>query len=250
MIIDHPTEKDIPALRALWREAFSDPDTFIELFFTRGFAPERSLTVKEGEKVLAALYWFDCAWEENESAYIYGVATKMEHRGKGLCNRLMDRLHRDMEKMGKSTVLVPVNESLRAFYAQMGYRDFGGMEEALYCPAGAPVAVERLSATDYMQKRKGLLPAGGIAQEGETLPFLEGMLTFYGGEGWLLAAYQEEGKWICPEFLGDKALLSGILKALDIPSAMVRIAGERPFAMYRPMHKEEKGPAYFAFALD
>ena len=250
MIIENPTGKDIPALRLLWKEAFSDPDDFLDLFFTRGFAPERALTVKEGENVLAALYWFYCAWEENQSAYIYAVATKKEHRGKGICRAMMDRLHEDMEKMGRSTVLVPANESLRAFYARMGYGNFGGMDEGVYYPAGTPVAAEKLSVADYMQKRRGLLPAGGIVQEGEVLPFLESMLTFYGGENWLLAGYQYEGQWIFPEFLGDKALLPGILKVLGIPSARVCTAGSTPFAMYRPMTGEENAPAYFAFALD
>ncbi len=250
MIIENPTDRDIPALRALWKEAFSDPDDFLELFFTRGFAPERALTVKEGENVLAALYWFYCSWEDNESAYIYAVATKKEHRGKGICRAMMERLFADMKKRGRSTVLVPAGESLRAFYAQMGYRNFGGMDEESYCPAGTPVAVQRLSITDYMQKRIGLLPTGGIVQEGEVLPFLESMLTFYGGENWLLAGYQDAGKWIFPEFLGDKALLPGILKTLKIPSARVCTAGETPFAMYRPINGEEKNPRYFAFALD
>lgn len=250
MIIEHPTDQDIPALRILWKEAFSDTDAFLDLFFTRGFALERSLTVKEGDRILAALYWFYCAWEENQSAYIYAVATKKEHRGKGICRALMDKLHVEMEKMDRSTILVPVDESLRTFYARMGYRDFGGMDEEIYYPAGTPVAAEKLSAIGYMQKRRGLLPAGGVVQEGEVLPFLESMLTFYGGEKWLLAGYQDEEKWKFPEFLGDPALLPGILKTLEISSARVCTAGESPFAMCRPMNGEEKDPAYFAFALD
>ena len=250
MIIEHPACKDVPALRSLWKEAFSDTDAFIDLFFDRGFAPERSLTVKEGENVLAALYWFYCAWEENQSAYIYAVATKKEHRGKGICRAMMDRLHEDMEKMGRSTVLVPVDENLRTFYARMGYGNFGGMDEEIYHPKGTPVLAQKLSVTDYMQKRKGLLPEGGIVQEGEVLPFLESMLTFYGGESWLLAGYQDGGKWIFPEFLGDIALLPGILNTLEIPFARVCTAGERPFAMYRGATELQELPRYFAFALD
>ena len=250
MIIEHPTYEDIPALRALWQEAFSDSDAFLDLFFARGFALERALTVKEGDNILAALYWFYCSWDENRSAYIYAVATKKEHRGKGVCRALMDKLHKEMGAMGSSTILVPADDGLRKFYARMGYRDFGGIEEACSYPAGAPVTVQKLSVTEYMQKRRGLLPEGGIVQEGEVLPFLESMLTFYGGENWLLAGYQDEGKWVFPEFFGDKALLPGILKTLEIPSARVCTAGVSPFAMYRPINGEEKRPAYFAFALD
>jgi hypothetical protein len=101
-----------------------------------------------------------------------------------------------------------------------------------------------------MQKRRALLPHGSILQEGEVLPFLEGMITFFGGENWLLAGGKMEDAWIFPEFLGDIALLPGILNTLEIPFARVCTAGERPFAMYRGATELQELPRYFAFALD
>ena len=61
MIIDHPDLGDIPALRALWKEAFPDTDAFLELFFTQAFAPERALAVKEGNEVLVLLHFRNLA---------------------------------------------------------------------------------------------------------------------------------------------------------------------------------------------
>jgi predicted N-acetyltransferase YhbS len=250
MIIEHPAFSDIPALRSLWKEAFCDPDAFLDLFFSKAFAPERALAVKENGQILAALYWFYCAWEEKQCAYIYAVATKKEHRGKGICHALMAHLHTEMGKKGKGTVLVPADDGLRTFYAQMGYRDFGGMDEKVYRCGDTFVAAEKLSADEYMQKRRALLPHGSILQEGEVLPFLEGMITFFGGENWLLAGGKMEDAWIFPEFLGDIALLPGILNTLEIPFARVCTAGECPFAMYRGTTELQELPRYFAFALD
>ena len=250
MIIDHPGFEDIPALRALWKEAFSDTDDFLDLFFREAFAPERALAVKEGNAVLAALYWFDCICEKAPCVYVYAVATKKEHRGKGICRFLMAKLHQEMDSLGKSAVLVPADEGLRPFYARLGYRNFGGRDE-IFCHAeGAPVAAEKLSADDYMQKRRQLLPSGGILQEGETQSLLQNMLTFYGGEGWLLAGCYSEGEWRFPEFLGDRGLLPGILQGLSIPAARIYAAGETPFAMLRSGKKAGALPGYFAFALD
>lgn len=250
MIIDHPDFRDIPALRGLWKEAFSDTEEFLDLFFREAFAPARALAVKEGENVLAALYWFDCLWEENACVYLYAVTTQKEHRGKGICRALMEKLHKEMDVAGKSTVLVPADEGLRGFYARMGYRNFGGMDEIPCCAAGTPVTAEKLPTDIYMQKRKQLLPKGGILQEGETLPLLRKMYCFYGGENWLLAGYEREGQWIFPEFLGDRSLLPGILQELGIPSAKVFVDGKAPFAMYRAGCEDISAPGYFAFALD
>lgn len=250
MIIDHPDLGDIPALRALWKEAFPDTDAFLELFFTQAFAPERALAVKEGNEVLAALYWFDCKWEQNPCVYVYAVATQKEHRGKGICRALMAQLHKEMDMAGKSTVLVPANDGLREFYARLGYENFGGMETLVCYASAQAVTAEKLTAEAYAQKRRVLLPKGGILQEEETLRLLQNLYAFYGGENWLLAGCESDGMWIFPEFLGEKNLLPGILQALEISFAKVSVAGKTPFAMFRAGKEGISAPGYFAFALD
>ncbi len=246
MIIENPQIGDIPALRALWKEAFSDTDAFLDSFFSLAFAPERALVARESEKVLSALYWLNCTWEEKTVAYVYAVATDKKHRGKGLCKALMAQLHSRVDR----AVLVPADEGLRGFYGGLGYRNFGGMEEILCYPGETAVAVEKLTAKSYAEKRKALLPAGGVLQEGEFLPLLEEMLTFYGGDGWLLAATAQEGKLFGAEYLGDKALLPGILRSLGFWEGKIRCPGDTPFAMYWDAYGQNSLPEYFAFALD
>ena len=63
MIIDHPNKEDIPALRALWKQAFSDTDEFLNIFFAYGFAEKRAMVIREEGQILSALYWFDIHWE-------------------------------------------------------------------------------------------------------------------------------------------------------------------------------------------
>ena len=120
------------------------------------------------------------------------------------------------------------------------------MEETTCFAGDAPVALEKLTACSYAQKRRQLLPKDSILQEGAFLPFLENNMRFYGGDGWLLAIQND----FAPEFLGNKALLPGILKTLQIPQARVRCSGTTPFAMWRGLEEEISTPGYFAFALD
>lgn len=245
MIIRKPLQRDIPGLRALWKQAFGDTDGFLDCFFSVAFAPERALIATENDKILGALYWLDCLCGEKAFAYIYAVATDREHQGKGVCKALMAEMHTEMAQEGKGTILVPVNENLRAFYRKFGYQDFGGMDEIICFAGDVPVEAEKLTAEQYAQKRKQLLPKGGVLQEGVFLPFLDAQTEFYGGEGWLLAMQKE----FAPEFLGERELLPGILKALGLLQAQVRLMGKMPFAMCRGVEENSK-PRYFAFALD
>ena len=93
MFAKHPDDRDIPALRQLWQEAFGDDDAFLELFYTFGFAPDRCRCVTVDGKVAAALYWFDCQYQGRPLAYLYGVATRKAFRGKGLCRAVAETTH-------------------------------------------------------------------------------------------------------------------------------------------------------------
>ena len=41
MTIDAPKKQDIPALKALWQEAFGDEEAFLDCFFSTAFSPKR-----------------------------------------------------------------------------------------------------------------------------------------------------------------------------------------------------------------
>ena len=87
MTIDHAQPRQIPRLTRLWQAAFGDTEEAVAHFFRTGFVPENSAVADGGA---GALYWFDCLWEGKRIAYIYAVATETEHRGKGICKKLMD----------------------------------------------------------------------------------------------------------------------------------------------------------------
>ncbi len=246
MIIKNPDLQDIPALRALWKQAFEDTDSFLDSFFSLAFSTERALIAKEKDQLLGALYWFDCVCGAEQLAYIYAVATDQAYRNRGVCTALMEELHTQMEQAGKGTILVPAEDSLREFYRHMGYRDFGGIEEATYFAGDVAFPAEKLTADTYAKCRRKLLPEGSVLQEGAFLPFLADNMQFYGGEDWLLAIQND----FAPEFLGDQTKLPGILNALQLPKVKVRFPGQNPFAMYRTGKKAFTPPGYFAFALD
>lgn len=250
MTIDHPTPDLVPALRSLWREAFGDTEAFLDAFTATAMDAQRCLCATE-EGLLGALYWFPCSCRGKPVAYVYGVATARAHRGKGVCRRLMEQLHRHLAQRGYAgAVLVPGEEGLFRFYEAMGYRSFCGVRDFVCAPDGQPVTVYPVDAAAYGTLRRALLPEGAVVQEQENLDFLATQATLYAGEGFVLAARREGQRLYGLELLGDPAAAPGILSALGCGEGSFRVFGAgRPFAMYRPLTGAPQ-PTYFALAFD
>lgn len=251
MRTDHPAPHHIPRLRQLWQAAFGDTDVFLDSFYQTGYAPDRCLCILEGDLPVAVLYWLDCTLQEQKLAYIYAVVTDPEYRGRGLCHRLMADTHALLTRRGYAgTLLVPQQESLRSFYAGMGYRNVGGLQE-ISCTAGDPaVSLRALGPEAFAELRRKLLPEMAVLQEGHSLSFLAQQLQFYAGDCFLLAAYAENGILHGMELLGHGSA-PGIVKALGCREGSFRIPGrEKPFAMFRPLLPEAPEPKYFGFAFD
>ena len=128
------TPADIPALKAIWNEAFAedsaqDIDEFFETLYPNatGFCAEDETgcvcamlfalpqTIVKGEKQLKA-------------AYLYAVATKKEHRGQGYCRAVMAYAEKELRKRYVEALLLsPATQDLADFYARLGFsRQMGG----------------------------------------------------------------------------------------------------------------------------
>ena len=242
----------IPALKHLWQEAFGDPVSVIDAFFATGFSADRChLLLEDGEPV-SGLYWFDCQLEGSKLAYLYAVATRISHRGKGLGTRLMEETHRTLRDRGYAgCILVPDGQALRAWYSSLGYRTVTTVGK-FRCHAGStPVPLREITAAEYAQLRKTHLPVGGVVQEGVALDYLQALEQFYAGDNWLLAASIENSTLIAQEFWGNPQAAPAILRALHCEEGRFRGPGAgEPFAMFLPLQDNCPIPSYFGLALD
>ena len=248
MTIDAPKKQDIPALKALWQEAFGDEDAFLDCFFSTAFSPKRCRCVTLSGQLVAALYWFDCNWEGKKLAYIYAVATDKAYRGRGLCTALMESTHRQLLENGYTgAALIPGNEGLFALYEKLGYRPFCPMEKVTVDAAGTPVPLKKLSKKEFCALHKKLLPENGILQEGGTVDFLTCFTEFYAAGSSIMCLSMEGSTAYFQEFLGDRLLLPGILAALKLQKGVVRLPGGKMSAMYYA--PEEETPGYLGISL-
>ncbi|MBQ4043840.1 MAG: GNAT family N-acetyltransferase [Clostridia bacterium] len=253
MTADTPARGQIPSLRALWKEAFGDGDAFLDTFFTTAFSPDRCRCTAVGADAAAALYWFDCTWQNRRAAYIYAVAAARAYRGQGIASALMEDTHRHLQSCGyDGAVLVPGSGELFRFYRRFGYRECSRIRE-IRCTASAVAAeIRRTDAEEYARLRRRYLPENGVLQEGENLRFLQTQASFYTGDGFVLAAYREGDLLHGTELLGRADAAPAIVRAMGCTEGQFRIPGDdRPFTMFLPLRDTPvPPPSYFGLAFD
>lgn len=249
MIIDNPRPEHIPALQTLWRQAFADPEDFIDAFFSTAFSCERCRCVfLEGQPV-AALYLFDCFWGEKKLAYLYGLAVDAAHRRKGLSRLLLTDTHAALQIAGCSgIVLEPAEPCLKQYYQTLGYKSCGGREEKTVCAGQEGLPAQKLGLLGYQRARKAQLPENGILQEDAFAAFIGTQAEFYGGEDFAAAVSTKDA--YVQEFLGNEKKLPGLLRALKLEQARVRLPGKQPTAMYLSLDGAEGLPGYFGLPAD
>ena len=226
MIIKHPEKAHIAGLIALWVEAFEEPREAAQCFFDTAFDPQRSLICLEGEEVAAGLYWFDCLWKGRKVAYIYAVGTRLSQRGKGFCNKLMEKTHEVLRERGYlGAILVPAEESLFGFYGGMGYISC--------CPGGIPgekitgdTGLTPISMEVYLEKQKALLPENAVLHTSAAYEYLQHFGEFYSFPGGILCKIEE-----------------------DIQERLPWKAEGEMASMYLPLTEDQEIPAYFAHPL-
>lgn len=252
MNFEQPSHEHLPRLVQLWKEAFGEYDGFWELFLDTGYLPEHCRCITENNQPIAGLYWFDCSCGSDKIAYIYAVVTDPNHRGRGLCRKLMEDVHDLLKKQGYvSTMLVPADEGLRKMYRKMGYEDCTAIAE-LSCPAATqPAEIRSVCPDEYASLRRKLLPERGVLQEGIQLPFLAAQAQLFAGSDFLLAAWREDNLLHGMELLGSISAAPGILRALGCEKGMFQIPGkDKPFAMIHQLHDHAVMPKYFGFSFD
>lgn len=258
LFIGEPQPSQMGQLRALWKEAFGDTDEFFHTFEKTAFSPSRCRCAVLQDRIVAALYWFDCEFMHKPIAYIYGVATAKDFRGQGFCHMLMHETHKHLTKQGYiGALLSPAGESLFDFYNSIGYKTSTYIEEItfredmLFTFENKHIDIHTIEKEEFFHLRRSFLSSTAVYQENENLDFLETQADFYTGENFLLTAYKNENHLYGMELLGDTSVIPSILHFFECSSGTFRIPGkERPFTMYYPFTEDTAMPTYFGFIFD
>lgn len=249
MTIDKP--RQLPALKDLWQQAFGDTPAFIDGFFRTGFSPDRCRCLYVGDRLAAALYWFDCLWKDKHIAYVYAVATDTAFRGQGLCRRLMEDTHSYLRHSGYAgAILVPGTPDLFALYKKLGYIPCCPMETVTVSAGATPAPVKPVSVGDYTASREQRLPTDAVWQDSTALTYGETFLSFYESGRSVFCGVVEENAFIFQEFIGDMEDIPEIIPYFNCRSGIVSIPGGHPRAMYLALDEDTALPTYFGIPLN
>ena len=147
-------KQDYPDLCGLWLEAFGEGEESAKFVF-EGFSGYQHIYVLEEERAVVCMACaVPCSLQGKEGIYLYGVATKKSHRGKGLMSALLEYAEQEEKRKGAEfSVLIPQTPDLFAFYRRLGYET--RFYRHAFSVESVPAAAETLSASP--------VTAGGLA---------------------------------------------------------------------------------------
>ena len=255
MKIDAPRVSFSPYIRELWDEAFGNVEGFLDKFERYGYDAGKLRAVTIDGQIVSAHYLFDCEYDGGRVAYIYGVATRKSHRGKGYSTALLNDTHEYLLGEGYAgAILVPASPSLFAFYERLGYKTCSSVTELSVVTSGKAVDLYQINAEEYMALRKEFLPKGAVLQDGSMLAYINSDNEFFRGDGFILAAREcvfddGENGIFATELLGNTDRAGDILAALGHSRGVFRTIGnQKPFAAYLSFNGAE-APCWFAFEM-
>lgn len=243
MIIKMPQVADHAQMKALWQLSFGDSMECIDTFFATGFAKERCRIARE-DAVLGAAYWFDLFWQKKRYALLYAVAVDPARRGTGIGSQLLKGICEQLKAQGYAgAVLAPANESLYGYYERLGFAPFGAATVKQAQSDNTPLALKEVSWEEYLQGREG------FAWDAAFGTFAQSQCRLYRGEGIWVMRYRQLPD--VQEYLGPAEKLPGVLSALGINSARVRLSGgNTPAGMCCLFDNTAKLPPYLGPKLD
>ncbi len=113
---------DIPKLKKLWIDCFSENAKAVDLFFASNSEYLSMYCSKWNEKIVSALYLVHGSINGKKAHYLCGAATLPEYRRRGIMGKLIEYALNDAKKNGDVySTLFPANEQLYEFYSRFGY---------------------------------------------------------------------------------------------------------------------------------
>jgi GNAT superfamily N-acetyltransferase len=233
-------ESDMPALQKIWNTGFASPNgdiSGVAFIFERLLKPENMLVLRAGGEPAATLTVQDFELTSQtgpiKAAYVYGVVTAPEHRGRGYSTAILQYADSLLQENGyKAAVLVPASESLFGFYENRGYEtafrlNRASVMAAELTPGQTP---EPVNAAWLMEAREAAFGSSPMFVRWplEYMRYIAEECEFYGGgvysAGAMCAACQCYGSTVVVKEL------AGASGNVQVAEALAALRGKFPAA--------------------
>ena len=162
----HANAEEARLLRPLWQECFGDDAQFMACYEAQMFRPERvELALLNGEAVsmLTILPMTLCRdGKRMPGGCVYGVATRSDHRGRGLATQLLQAACRRLDHEVDCLAVVPDTPELFPYYSRtmLARTAFYVREIQLHAEQltdRSPLNPQPAKAEDYLAARRDCL---------------------------------------------------------------------------------------------
>ena len=149
-------EKRKEEIIELWQESFGDSPEYINFFLKN--CPSVCIGTISDEHLVSMLFLLDGKINNYNVKYIYAACTDKEYRGRGLMkNQIGFAAEYCNENNSDGLFLVPAEESLYRYYAEMGFLSLFKRTDAVITPSNDSIKWVEINETDALNIRKDLL---------------------------------------------------------------------------------------------
>lgn len=161
-------ERDLPALCALWKTCFGDPEEYVRFFYREnaGFVTTTVYTVDD--RPVSMLHWFDASFVDGEdrrkAKYLYAGGTLPEYRGKGYYGAVIRFVLDYADRNGCLLFGKPAERSLVTYYRRFGFEKDACFRFVTLRPGErVPIRVRPLAPEEYNRMRNAAFSARPFA---------------------------------------------------------------------------------------
>ena len=180
--------EETPELQELFQLCFGDGPECSGLYFDNFYRPEEYLVLREEGTLRAMAGLLNLSLTEPDgravkAAYLYGVGTHPDHRGKGYAAQLLNYANFYLRGKRDCLITVPAGEALHGFYKKFGFSECFPLLEGDVSPR-PPREGEtslRVDAAAYDALRERLLAGRFHVSYGPLTGLQERFCDFSGG---------------------------------------------------------------------
>ncbi|MCD7722592.1 MAG: GNAT family N-acetyltransferase [Clostridiales bacterium] len=113
-----PQEQQLQ-IASLWHSAFGDSCEYVRSFIEK-CRHKSVLAVFSENKIVSMLFLIDCEFKAQRGKYVYAVCTDEKYRRRGFAAALISEAKKCA---GGFLCLIPADEQLKKYYAEMGFEE-------------------------------------------------------------------------------------------------------------------------------
>lgn len=229
-MITTATEQWMPAVKALWMEAFGGPSGYADLFLQHRAELQNTLLYLQEDALCGMLFLLPCRLTfgsvSYRCAYLYAVATGREHRGQGVSTALLDAAYRLCGERGYHLcALAPATHSLFGFYQKRGYSTQGFAKRLVLDRVAVTAAplLSQITSEELVSMRKEAFGNAYLEWDRSALDYSVTENKYQGGDFYRYRLGEHSGFFgyvpaqkqvLIWEFSGDSSILAGIARGL------------------------------------